>query len=474
MSHRALAFVSTLLLSFLLARPAVAQEQPAMLATAEYLFVVRGEWLFQFDVHTLELKNRRRLEGGEAPLKVEEVTEAIAVEEVEEVTEAIAVEEVTEAIVVEEVQDGPIELGGGAGGRYGGRGGRAGAKAPTDEAVDAGLKWLAAHQDENGRWDCDGFMKHDGPGDVCTGAGNAVHDVGATGLALLAFLGSGNTLRSGPYKEQVKKGVKWLRSQQQINGLFGSNASHDFIYDHAIATYAMCEAYGLSNYKLLQSCAQQGLDYLESHRNPYAVWRYQPRGNDNDTSVTSWCLMALKSGEFFGLKINPNALKLGLAYLDQVTTADGRCGYTQRGEVSSRMPGAHKVNFPPDKCETLTAAGLWCRFFLDQNPKDTPVMKAAADRILASPVMWDEDAGTIDHYYWYYATYAMYQMGGRYWQRWAHRMLPEITKHQRKEGHAAGSWDPSGVWGESGGRIYSTALMTLTLQAYYRYTKLLR
>ena len=33
---------------------------------------------------------------------------------------------------------------------------------PQQTAVDRDLAWLAAHQDDDGRWDCDGFMKHDG------------------------------------------------------------------------------------------------------------------------------------------------------------------------------------------------------------------------------------------------------------------------------------------------------------------------
>ena len=69
---------------------------------------------------------------------------------------------------------------------------------------------------------------------------------------LLAFLGSGNTMRTGPYKDNVKRAVKWLVEQQDdASGLIGSNASHDFIYGHAIATWALCEAYGLSKYKMI-------------------------------------------------------------------------------------------------------------------------------------------------------------------------------------------------------------------------------
>ena len=89
-------------------------------------------------------------------------------------------------------------------------------------------------------------MKHDTKGKACDGGGVAHHDVGVTGLALLAFLGEGSTMRGGKYRDNVRRGVKWLISQQGEDGLFGTNATGDYIYDHAIAALAMCEAYGLS------------------------------------------------------------------------------------------------------------------------------------------------------------------------------------------------------------------------------------
>lgn len=373
-----------------------------------------------------------------------------------------------------------VGLGGGAGGRYGGRGGGKGGKGGGKsyaEAIDAGLQWLKNHQDEDGRWDCDGFMKHDVEGEPCDGPGNAVHDVGVTGLALLAFLGDGSTLRSGPYKDPIKKGVTWLKSVQQENGLFGTNASHDFVYNHAIAAYAMCEAFGLSQYTLLKPVAQKGINYLESHRNPYSVWRYQPRDNDNDTSVTGWCIMAYESGEFFGLEINKSALTLCATWLDQVSDTTGKHGYSKQGEPSSRKPGKHATDFPIEKGESMTAVGLFCRFFMGQDPKEKPVMKAAADLILSKPPIWDPKAGTIDEYYWYYATYSLFQMGGRHWTEWQKKLDTAVVKSQNRDKakkNLYGSWDPIGAWGEDGGRVYSTAILTLTLEAYYRYSKLVR
>jgi hypothetical protein len=375
-----------------------------------------------------------------------------------------------------------VGLGGGAGGRYGGRGGggkKGGGGKSYAENIDAGLQWLKNHQDEDGKWDCDNFMKHDDPSsDICDGPGNAVHDVGVTGLALLAYLGDGNTMRAGAYKDQVKKGVLWLREQQDPQtGLFGTAASHDFIYDHAIAAYAMCEAFGLSNYTLLKPTAQKGILYLEAHRNPYSVWRYQPRDNDNDTSVTGWAIMAYESGEFFGLTINKEALKLCGVWLDQVSDPSGVHGYSKQGEPSSRKPGDHGTKFPVEKGAAMTAVGLFCRFFMNQDPKEKPVMKAAADRLLERPPLWDEKAGTIDHYYWYYATYALFQMGGKHWTDWQKKLEVAVVKNQHKDKgkkNLYGSWDPKCAWGEDGGRVYSTATLVLTLEAYYRYSKLVR
>ena len=41
-----------------------------------------------------------------------------------------------------------------------------------------------------------------------------------------------------------------------------------------------------------------------------------------------------------------------------------------------------------------------------------------------------------------------------------------------KEGPQAGSWDTNDLWGGHGGRVYTTALATLTLEVYYRFLPL--
>lgn len=364
-------------------------------------------------------------------------------------------------------------------GKYGSRFGRGngpgGAGGRVNEAVTAGLEWLRKHQDEDGKWDSDGFMKHDVEGDACTGPGNGAHDVGLTGLALLAFLGEGNTLRVGTYRRVVRTGVKFLQeAQNETSGLLGTTSSHDYIYGHAVATLALCEAYGLSDlYAPLKKPAQNAINYIVQARNPYGVWRYEPKSVDGDTSISGWMVQALLSAKEFNLEVDDSALKTTAVWFNTITNpSTGQAGYTKLGEGSSRPVG--KVDkFPADKTEALTAVVLLARFLMHEDPKDSKTMTLAADTILRKPPVWNEADGSIDMYYWYYASYAMYQMGGKWWTQWSKVMTDAVLKTQKMAGNPKGSWDPVDAWGEDGGRVYSTAIMVLCLEAYYRYGKVL-
>lgn len=104
-------------------------------------------------------------------------------------------------------------------------------------------------------------------------------------------------------------------------------------------------------------------------------------------------------------------------------------------------------------------------------------MRASAKLLNSLPPVWDEQAGRVDHYSWYYATYALFQMGGPEWRRWQQaiqRVVPANQHQLAAQPNLYGSWDPVGAWGEDGGRVYSTAILTLTMQANYRYTPLVR
>jgi hypothetical protein len=377
-----------------------------------------------------------------------------------------------------------LGIGGGAGGKFGNRrGGRRNLKAGKgiEEALRDGLEWLKNHQSPDGYWDCDGFSRN---AVKCNGdcghnsEGHAQHDVGVTGLALLAFLGEGNTTTEGQYKEVVANGIKWLREQQDLDsGLIGEKSSHEFLYNHSLAALALCEAYYGNKSPLLKRNAQAAINYIQRARNPYGAWRYDvPPIGDNDSSVTGWMVFALAAAKDAELDVDMGAFDGALSWIDEVTDPQsGRVGYDSFGSLSSRT--VVNEHFPREKGEAMTSVGLLCRIFIanvkGENIEDMDILDRHAELLKRTPPLWDEEGFGCDMYYWYYGTYAMFQMGGQHWRAWEGAMKDAVINPQRKDGDFKGSWDPVGPWGYAGGRVYSTAIMTLCAEVYFRYPNVL-
>jgi hypothetical protein len=373
-----------------------------------------------------------------------------------------------------------IGTGGGAGGSISGRGGRRSLVARfsgqrTEPAVDGGLEWLKNHQDEEGMWDCDGFMKHDKVPPVCDGAGNAMYDPGVSGLALLAFLGAGETHKHGRYRKTVGAGLRYLKQIQDPEGCFGPRTTTHFTYNHAIGALAMTEAYAMTMSPLFKTSAQNAIDFVHKCQNPYLAWRYGVRPQDNDTSVSGWMIMALKSARIAGLRVDDAAFEGMKAWLDKVTEPEyGRAGYTARGTGPAR-PQDLMDKYPADKSESLTAVGILSRIFVGEDPRKSEMIAKGAELCMKALPVWDEASGAIDHYYWYYATLALYQVGGPVWNRWNESIKTAIIDNQRKDPVSfKGSWDPVDPWGGEGGRVYSTAVLVMCMEVYYRYDKVFK
>jgi|FLOH01.1.fsa_nt_gi hypothetical protein len=392
--------------------------------------------------------------------------------------------------------NGVVGLGGGAGGNQGSRGGPGGAggASPTEAAVAGGLQWLKDHQSPGGFWDADGFMHHDLFADQAAsdGAGNPVNDVGLTGLALLAFLGNNHTLNSGAHQAVVRDGITWLLDVQQDRGLFGEEAGNSTLYNQAIATMALGEAYYFSGQApMLKRPMTKAVNVLVRARNPYGAWRYELEPNgDSDSSITGWMVFALKTAQETGIAIDKGAFDGAEIWFDSMQDKNtGRVGYTWGGDgggvgsLPSR-PSNYIEKFPAYHSESLTAVALLSRIFMTDSAKvkrwsDHPnyaMLKKQADLIASKPPRWDENDGSIDLYYWYYGTFAMNQWGGKHWKNWQNAIEAALLPNQRRENpkdNFYGSWNPAGPWGEEGGRVYSTAICTLMMEVYYRYSRVL-
>lgn len=354
---------------------------------------------------------------------------------------------------------------------------RGGGTAASESAVDSGLSWLARHQSVDGGWSCSRFTGRCGRQPACGGRIRYVcFDPGLTGLAALAFLAAGHTHEKGQYADTMRSALSYLRKIQKKDGCFGpemrrfahrpemepqmlTSKTGNVMYNHAICLLAVAEAYGMTMDPDLKVAAQRGVDFAVETQNDSGGWTYFPNGPGGDTSVTGWQVMALKSAQTAGLEVRPSAFDGAKKWLSHAARKDGTMGY--------RGPDRHSL--------ALTAVGLACRQFLGAK-RNQPALVKTAQIIVSNPrppaAIARSAKEKLDLYYWYYATLALFQRGGKEWEGWNSKVRDLLVARQEKQGCAEGSWDYDTRWGRFGGRIYSTALSVLTLEVYYRYLPL--
>jgi hypothetical protein len=275
-----------------------------------------------------------------------------------------------------------------------------------------------------------------------------------TGLALLAFLGSGHTHLEGPYQADVRRGLEFLMQAQAPDGNLGGQAAvFEFMYCHAMAACALSEAYGMTRDERLRETVRRAIGYTVAAQDPKGGgWRYRP-GDSGDTSQLGWQVMSLKSAELAGFPMSEQTRQGIVRFLQSVSTGrhGGRASY-RPGEPSTR---------------TMSAEALVCWQFLGLG-REHPACNETGDYVLTEL----PGEGTFNLYYWYYATLSMYQLQDHHWERWNGAIRKALVERQVKDGPHAGSWDTDDLWGGHGGRVYTTALATLTLEVYYRFMPL--
>jgi len=331
-----------------------------------------------------------------------------------------------------------------------------GGSAQTEAAVAAALAWLAANQEADGRWDAgrhgasreEKVLGHDRQ------AAGIGADSGITGLAVLAFLGSGHTHLEGAHRKSVQRGLEYLLAIQQDNGsLAGQSRLFARMYCHGIAALALSESLAMTGDERLQPFVEKAVRYTVAAQHAgTGGWRYQP-GDAGDTSQLGWQLLALRSAELAGLAVPPRTQAGARRFLASVTSG------AHRGLASYRPAEAAS--------RSMTAEALLCRLFLGE--RDPASIREATGYLLEQP----PGEGQPNFYYWYYATLALFQVQGDDWGQWNGALQKELLRRQRTDGHYAGSWDTDTVWGGYGGRVYTTSLAAMCLEVYYRYLPVL-
>jgi hypothetical protein len=328
----------------------------------------------------------------------------------------------------------------------------------TEAAVARGLLWLKRHQNSDGSWSLDRF-RHAGSC-RCGGRGSLNSNHAGTALALLPFLGAGQTHLSGIYRDEVSRGLRWLVKHQKPDGdLRGNTSQYPGMYAQGQAAIVLCEAFLMTGDEQLRIPAQRAIDFIVEAQYLDGGWRYFPRQRapqiQGDTSVLGWQLMALQSALAANLSVPEATLENASHFLDGVEFDDGsQYAYIRRDRPSPAM----------------SAEGLLCRVYLGWK-RNHPALREGIDRLVTREPPRIQNPNI---YYWYYATQVVHHYGGAPWNEWNLHMRDVLVGCQETRGHEAGSWDPQGPLTQKGGRIYMTSLAICCLEVYYRHLPLFR
>jgi hypothetical protein len=304
-------------------------------------------------------------------------------------------------------------------------------KPSRNDHVVWGLRWLKGHQSEDGSW----------------------HDPATTGVALLAFLGAGQTHQSGSSRENVKNGLKHLRGVQDAEGCLVPRDAPRMLRDHAVAALALVEAYGMTGSRVFKEPAQRALAFAMKSRTPSSGWHVN---GILDVETTGWMSMLVTSAKLSELDVDVATLDDAVRAIDQVTHyATGRV-VASDGRLSD---------------EAATAIGMLVRQMAGRTPDTDPVIRRGADLLVAKLPAWEEGR-LADPAAWYFGTIALSGVDIAHWKPWAESMGPVLDRVALTDdrGGLRGSWDPPGASPSDADRVWTTAYVLFGMErAFYAY-----
>lgn len=327
-----------------------------------------------------------------------------------------------------------------------------GGTAESERAVNFGLTWLQKIQQPDGSWN---FAE---VGEAGQRGSLQATTMGATSMAMLTFLGGGHTHRSkGQFRETVNKGLAYMlsKAEQTSSGidLRGTAQGNAGMYVQGLATICLCEASAMEpGDRILRRAATGAIKFIEKAQDHQGGgWRYKPN-EPGDTSVTGWQIMALQSAKTCRISVDGDTIRGARDYLKSASVNNGSMySYMARGGAT----------------DTMTAVGLLCQMYLGWQ-RDRPELKAGVEHL--SKVGPSRE----NIYYNYYASQVLHHWDGELWDQWNQRMRNQLVSTQVQDGPGAGSWNVTDPHGDSGGRIYQTALSIMTLEIYYRHLPIYR
>jgi hypothetical protein len=316
-------------------------------------------------------------------------------------------------------------------------------------AINQGLEWIAKTQARDGHWDANGGQ----------------YPTAMTGLAGMALLAEGSTLREGKYALNLRRAVDWFLERCQRNGLIGNpnnpSEAGRYMYGHGFGLLFLASVYGEEDEpdrrKRLEEVLTRAVQFTGKAQSTKGGWYYISRldgGDADEGSVTITQVQALRAARNAGIVVPKEIIDKAREYLKRSTTANGGVQYSING-------GGERL--------ALTAAAIACGFSAGEY--DSDIVKKWI-RFCQRALAGNTPVRRIGHdeYTYYYFAQAVYTLGEEgyarlfpesreserlVWSRYKKELFDSLVRSQSRDG----SWNSGYI-----GPIYSTSIYTTILQ----------
>jgi hypothetical protein len=323
----------------------------------------------------------------------------------------------------------------------------------AQDAIDAGLAYLARNQHADGSY---GTHQHRG-------------NVAITSLAGLAFMAGGHQPGRGRYGQNVTRALQFVLDQERVGerpGFLHNRTAilHGPMYGHGFGALFLAEAHGMAPNrelrKRLRGTLERAVQLIINCQNREGGWRYHPQPADADISVTICQIMALRAARNAGIAVPKTVADKCTEYVKRCQDIQGDGGFRYMSHVGPT--GFAK-----------TAAGVVALYSAGVY-KDRSVQKGLDYLVrnckpgVAMGGFRQQDM--MMHYYYghYYAVQAMWTAGGNYWRQWYPAIRDELVNHGDRN-REDGSWYDRRICPH-----YCTAMACIILQVPNNYLPILQ
>jgi hypothetical protein len=322
--------------------------------------------------------------------------------------------------------------------------------------VERGLAYLGRSQQHDGSWG-EGFQYQ--------------ADVAVTSLAALALMAGGHQPGRGPYGDNVQRALAFVLSKE-VPGTPGFLYNHRqgggmpmavqqrAMYSHGFGTLFLAEVYGMIPDRDLaqrtRGTIERAIQLIVNAQNKDGGWRYTPKPEQADISVTICQIMALRAARNAGFFVPKSTVERCIKYVRECQTSDGGFSYFKQVGASAFARSAAGV-------VALYCAGVYEGKEIDRGLKY--LMQYKPSLPLARRDIPDA------HYYYgqYYAAQAMWTAGRNYWAEWFPAIRDELLDRARGRGDNGSPWSDPTVCNP-----YATAMACIILQIPNNYLPILQ